>query len=94
LPNEASDFTPWLAENLQFLGDAIGISLELEAQEKAVGAFRSDILAKDTQADTWVLIENQLERTDHCHLGQILTYAASLKAMTSYGSQSILPMSI
>lgn len=82
--NEASAFTPWLAkeENLRLLGETIGIELELEAQEKNVGPFRADILCKDTATDNWVLIENQLERTDHSHLGQLLTYAAGLMAVT------------
>lgn len=82
--SESSDFTPWLAqdENLGLLGETIGIELELEAQEKEVGPFRADILCKDTVTDSWVLIENQLERTDHSHLGQVLTYAAGLKAVT------------
>lgn len=83
-PTEAGDFTPWLAqeENLKLLGDTIGVELELEAQEKDVGPFRADILCKDTLSNNWVLIENQLERTDHSHLGQLLTYAAGLKAVT------------
>lgn len=82
--SESSDFTPWLAqeENLNLLGDAIGIELELASQEKDVGPFRADILCKDTATDNWVLIENQLERTDHSHLGQLLTYAAGLNAVT------------
>lgn len=81
---EARDFTPWLAreENLGLLGDTIGLELELEAQEKSVGPFRADILCKDMSNDSWVLIENQLALTDHRHLGQILTYAAGLKAVT------------
>ena len=78
------DFTRWLAkeENLALLGNAIGIEieLELEAQEKSVGPFRADILCKDTDTNGWVLVENQLECTDHTHLGQLLTYAAGLKA--------------
>lgn len=83
-PNEANDFTPWLAkeENLALLSDTIGIDLELEAQEKDVGPFRADILCKGTASNDWVLVENQLERTDHTHLGQLLTYAAGLKAVT------------
>lgn len=82
--NEATDFTPWLAqtENIKLLGEAIEIELEVEAQEKDVGPFRADILCKDTTTDHWVLIENQLERTDHVHLGQLLTYAAGLEAVT------------
>jgi Domain of unknown function (DUF4268) len=81
---EAGDFTPWLAmkENLALLGDTIDLELELEAQEKSVGPFRADILCKDTTTDDWVLIENQLEKTDHTHLGQLLTYGAGLKAVT------------
>lgn len=81
---EASDFTPWLArpENLAILGEALAIDLEFEAQEKAVGPFRADILCKDIGTDRWVLIENQLERTDHTHLGQLLTYASGLEAVT------------
>ncbi len=81
-PSESGDFTPWLAENLHFLGEAIGTELELEVEEKSVGSFRADILAKDISTDSWVLIENQLGRTDHCHLGQLITYAAGLKAVT------------
>ncbi|MBZ5572230.1 MAG: DUF4268 domain-containing protein [Acidobacteriia bacterium] len=82
--SEASDFTPWLAqqENLTLLAETIGIELQLEAQEKDVGPFRADILCKDTSSDNWVLIENQVERTDHTHLGQLLTYAAGLQAVT------------
>jgi hypothetical protein len=80
--SESGDFTPWLAleENLKLLGETIGMDLELESQEKGVGPFRADILCKDTGTDNWVVIENQLERTDHSHLGQLLTYAAGLEA--------------
>lgn len=82
--SELTDFTPWLAreENLAILAETLGIDLELEAQEKAVGPFRADILCKDIGTDAWVLIENQLERTDHTHLGQLLTYASGLSAVT------------
>lgn len=81
--DEPHDFTPWLAlpENLRVLGDAVGIDLEFEAQEKDVGPFRADILCKNTLDGSWVLIENQLERTDHTHLGQLLTYAAGLETV-------------
>lgn len=81
---EAGDFTPWLAqsENIEVLSEAIGIELEVEATERNVGPFRADILCKDTANNNWVLIENQLERTDHNHLGQLMTYAAGLDAVT------------
>jgi len=82
--SESNDFTPWLAreENLEILGETLGIDLELEAQEKSVGPFRADILCKDIGTGSWVLIENQLERTDHSHLGQLMTYASGLEAVT------------
>ena len=82
--SESTDFTPWLAEddNIALLGEAIGIELELEARERNVGSFRADLLCKQTGSDNWIVIENQLERTDHDHLGKILTYAAGLNAST------------
>ncbi|MCA9731850.1 hypothetical protein KC799_06960 [candidate division KSB1 bacterium] len=77
--HEAHDFTPWLSENLEQLGDAIGLQLEPDGTEVAVGPFSADILAKD-MFGRMVLIENQLESTDHNHLGQILTYLSGLEA--------------
>lgn len=81
---EDRDFTPWLAQesNLELLAETIGMELELEAQEKDVGPFRADILCKSMDDDSWVLIENQIEKTDHRYLGQLLTYAAGLQAVT------------
>ena len=81
---EAQDFTPWLAqpENLAVLSEALNMELETEGQEERVGPFRADILCRDMQDDSLVLIENQLERTDHNHLGQLLTYAAGLQTVT------------
>jgi len=82
--SESGDFTPWLAsaENIALLGAAIDMELEVESQEQSVGQFRADILCKDTANQGWVLIENQLEKTDHGHLGQLITYAAGLEAAT------------
>jgi len=79
--HEAAEFTPWLAEddNLQALAEALGLSeLELVATEHLVGDYKLDILCTD--GDQQVVIENQLEETDHKHLGQILAYAAGVDA--------------
>ncbi len=82
--HEAQDFTPWLAteENLSVLADTLHMELELVVQETNVGLFRADILCRNAGGGSWVLVENQLERTDHSHLGQLLTYAAGLDAVT------------
>lgn len=82
--NEASQFTPWLAqpENIELLSEALGIELEVTGREQSVGSFSADVLCKDAATGQTVLIENQLERTDHTHLGQIITYAAGLNANT------------
>ena len=84
MEERAGRFTPWLAqeENLGLLGESLGLTLELEATEQSVGPFAADILCKDPMTEQWVLIENQLEQTDHTHLGQIITYAAGLNAVT------------
>lgn len=85
-PKEDENFTPWLAsaEGLRLLGATLGIELAREAEEHPVGPFKLDILARrtDTLEEHWVVIENQLEKTDHPHLGQVLTYAAGVKAST------------
>jgi hypothetical protein len=77
---EEHHFTPWLCENLDKLGEAIGIDIELKQREASVGKFELDILAQDISRDRVVVIENQIEPTDHKHLGQLITYASFFKA--------------
>jgi hypothetical protein len=80
--NEARDFTPWLAGNIKLLNSALGLELEVENIEVAAGPYSADILAKDTGTGKYVIIENQLERTNHDHLGKAITYASVLDAST------------
>jgi Domain of unknown function (DUF4268) len=82
--NEATDFTPWLSkpENLEALSETLGMDLETTGIEQSVGAYRADLLCKDAFSGNAVLIENQLEKTNHSHLGQILTYSAGLSVKT------------
>ena len=80
--HEANDFTPWLAANMERLSKAVGVPMELEGIEVAVEQFSADIVARNLADDSRILIENQLERSDHTHLGQILTYLAGVKAQT------------
>ena len=79
-PNEALDFTPWLARNLHLLGEELGLELELLAQEEPVGPYRLDILAKETGTKRLVAIENQLEWSNFEHLAQLLVYSTGCKA--------------
>ncbi len=78
--DEAKDFTPWLRENLPILGETLGLQLEATDMEVAVGPFSADIVGKELTSGGTVVVENQLEQTDHSHLGQLLTYAGGLDA--------------
>lgn len=81
-PHEALDFTPWLAEedNLSLLADAVGLEITADETESAVGDFSVDILATETGTDRKIIIENQLEDTNHDHLGKLITYASGKSA--------------
>ena len=79
-PMEDRNFTPWLAENLDLLGEALGMNLQLEEQEVPIGEnLRADIIARNGNRDL-VIIENQLNKSDHDHLGKIITYASGIDA--------------
>ena len=77
-PHEALDFTKWLSEepNLAMLSSAVGIELELIETESSVDSFNVDIYAQEAGTGRKVIIENQLEDTNHDHLGKVITYAA------------------
>lgn len=78
--HEAHQFTPWLMAHIDQLNEAIGFEIELVAREERVGPFAVDLYGKEVQTGHPAIIENQLEPSDHSHLGQLLTYAAGLKA--------------
>lgn len=85
-PHEALDFTKWLAEeeNLALLSDAVGLDISLIEVEASVGKFSVDILAEEENTGRKIIIENQLEITDHDHLGKIITYASG------YGAEIVI----
>jgi hypothetical protein len=80
--HEAHHFTNWLAqeENLRMLGDEIGFDIKLVQTEAGVGSFSADILAEEENSGKKIIIENQLEVTNHDHLGKIITYASGYDA--------------
>lgn len=81
-PHEALDFTPWLLANMDVLSDLLGMDLVLEVAEHPVGDFSLDLMGRDEATGQTVIVENQLEVSDHTHLGQILTYAAGTDPTT------------
>jgi len=79
---EAKDFTTWLENNLDILSEQLGFDLSPLEKEKSAGTFSADIFAEGPNGDT-VVIENQLEKTDHDHLGKLITYLSNLEAKTA-----------
>lgn len=81
-PHEALDFTPWLAdeENMALLADAVGLEITIDETESSVGDFNVDIYASETGTGRKIIIENQLEDTNHDHLGKLITYASGKDA--------------
>ena len=75
-PHEAVNFTPWVAENVDLLADAVGLDITVDETESSVGDFNVDIYASETGTDRKIIIENQLEDPDHDHLGKLITYAS------------------
>ncbi len=80
--NEATSFTPWLESHIDALAERLGMDLSVEQREKDVGDFSVDLLCEDSDGRK-VIIENQLERSDHDHLGKLLTYLVNLDAATA-----------
>lgn len=74
--NEATDFTPWLQQNIDLLSEALGLDIQLVEREVEVGDFSVDLVGEEPGSARPVIIENQLERTNHDHLGKLLTYSA------------------
>lgn len=81
-PHEALDFTPWLSQddNIALLADAVGLDITVDEMESSVGDFHVDLFASETGTDRKIIIENQLEDTDHDHLGKLITYASGKSA--------------
>lgn len=79
-PGEASDFTPWLAENAELLGEALGMDLLHEQTEATVGRYSADLVFREESTNKPVVVENMFGATDHDHLGKLITYAAGLEA--------------
>lgn len=80
--HEAHDFTLWMLQNADVLSEALGMDLQLSQAERRVGGFALDLIGTDAATNAVVIVENQLEQTDHSHLGQLLTYAGGTNPAT------------
>ena len=81
--HEAKDFTTWLQDNIEILNDVLDISLSSAEREQSAGAFSIDLVAEEDGGNL-VVIENQLEKSNHDHLGKIITYLTSIGAKNRY----------
>lgn len=90
-PHEALDFTPWLSQddNIALLADAVGLDITVDETESSVGDFNVDIFASETGTDRKIIIENQLEDTNHDHLGELITYASGKSRSWETGTKSM-----
>lgn len=79
-PDEARDFTPWLAENSDLISEALGMDLVHEQTEAKIGRYSADLVFREQNSKKLVVVENMFGATDHDHLGKLITYAAGLKA--------------
>lgn len=80
--HEALDFTRWLQENIEALNDVLDFPLSSAEREQSAGTFSVDLVAED-QSGNVVVVENQLEKSDHDHLGKLLTYMVAFDAQTA-----------
>lgn len=80
--NEARDFTTWLLDNIDVVSDVIDVPLQDPKREQAAGDFHIDLVAEDDDGNV-IIIENQLEKSNHEHLGKVITYVASLAAKSA-----------
>jgi len=81
-PNEATDFTTWLEENIDVLNESLDLNLSAAERERSAGAFSVDLVAEDDKGNP-VVIENQLEKSNHDHLGKLITYLTAIGAKTA-----------
>lgn len=79
---EDKDFSKWLEENIEYLNDILNFDLSIVSREEKVGPFKVDLFAEDDLGNK-VIIENQLKKTDHDHLGKVITYLTNLEANTA-----------
>lgn len=79
-PHEARDFTPWLEKNINALSLVIDVPIQVGGREVPIGHLRADLVGQEIRSRCLVIIENQLNKTDHEHLGKLLTYAAGIDA--------------